>query len=527
MSKAFNNKLAIILIVVLSFAFFGKTVNYQFVWDDERSHLTKHEALMKGDLKAIWSKPYDGMYIPVSYTIWMGIKKMSYDGFKKLLNPKLFHLSNILLHTGNALLVFLILLLLFKNNVASFLATLLFLFHPMQVESVAWVSEFRGLLAAFFSLCAIYVFLKELERNQKTIKWSSYIISSLLFLLALLSKPSVVIIPFILLVLIFVFYKPHFKKSLLLLSIWIFMFIPIVYLTASSQGNELLSFVTPLWQRPFLVSYSMSFYLYKFLLPFNLSACYGITPEKIVAGELMYVSAVALLGLLIFLFVKRNQSVVYTASLLIVLLSLLPVTGLIAFHYQRFSNVADRYMYIGMFGFALLLAYSWIQFNGKKMFSYGIIAFLILCSVLTAMQSKTWQNEFTMWDNAANNYPEQWTALYNRGVQYGKQGQLDAAISDYTAALEFKPNDKNTLVNRANAFGMKNKFEQAIADYSSALKLDENDASIYYNRALTYYYMKNIKACSYDLQMSIMKGFKADPRFVQEVKAELKRQFGR
>ncbi|MBL7889553.1 MAG: tetratricopeptide repeat protein, partial [Bacteroidia bacterium] len=107
------------------------------------------------------------------------------------------------------------------------------------------------------------------------------------------------------------------------------------------------------------------------------------------------------------------------------------------------------------------------------------------------------------------------------------QGQLDAAISDYSAALEFKPNDKNTLVNRANAFGMKNKFEQAIADYSSALKLDENDASIYYNRALTYYYMKNIKACSYDLQMSIMKGFKADPRFVQEVKAELKRQFGR
>ncbi len=525
MSKAFNNKIAIILIFVLSFAFFGKTINYEFVWDDERSHLTKHEALMKGDLKTIWSKPYDGMYIPVSYTIWMGIKKMSYDGFKKQLNPKLFHFANVLLHTANALLVFFILLLLFKNNVASFWAALLFLLHPFQIESVAWISEFRGLLAAFFSLLAIYSFLKELERNDG-IKWSSFVISSFLFLLALLSKPSVVIIPFVLLVLIFVFYKAHFKRSLLFLSLWVLMFIPIVYLTTTNQGNELLSFVTPLWQRPFLAAYSVTFYFYKFLLPFNLSSCYGITPEQIVAGNFMYIAAILLLVVLIFLFLKRKQGNVYTASILIVLLSLLPVTGLVSFHYQRFSNVADRYMYIGMFGFALMLAYTWIQFAGKKGITYFIIAFLILSSVLAFIQIPSWKNEFTMWDNAAKNYPNQWAALYNRGVQYGKQGNWQEAIRDYSAALEFKPNDKNTFVNRANAYGIKNEFEKAIVDYSAALKLDENDASIYYNRALTYYYMKNIKACSYDLQMAIVKGFKPDPRFVREVKAELKRQFG-
>jgi hypothetical protein len=75
MVKANYNKVVVGLIILFSFALYGKTLNHQFVWDDERSHLTKHADVMEGKLSAIWSKPYDGMYIPVTYTIWTGIKE--------------------------------------------------------------------------------------------------------------------------------------------------------------------------------------------------------------------------------------------------------------------------------------------------------------------------------------------------------------------------------------------------------------------------------------------------------------------
>ena len=75
MTRTINNNYFIGLLFVLSFILYGRTLSYEFVWDDERSHLTNHKDLMNGDLKAIWGKPYDGMYIPVTYTTWWIIKK--------------------------------------------------------------------------------------------------------------------------------------------------------------------------------------------------------------------------------------------------------------------------------------------------------------------------------------------------------------------------------------------------------------------------------------------------------------------
>ncbi len=529
MFKAINNKIAILIIVVLSFLIYGKATNYQFVWDDERSHLTKHNDLMNNNLSALWKKPYDGMYIPVTYTIWMGIKKVAYNDHKKELNPKLFHFANILFHTSNAGFIFLILSLLFKDKFASLAGSLLFLLHPLQVESVAWVSEFRGVLGSFFSFTSIYLFIKHITVSSETDFFSrnkNSILATLFFILGLLSKPSVVVLPFVLAIIVFTFYKEKFKISLKVFLLWLILFIPIAYITSKSQGNELLSFVTPIWQRPFLASYSILFYIFKFILPYNLAACYGVIPENIVGTPSAHISFAVLLILSILLF-KNEKYKIYRASFLIFIVSLLPTVGLVSFHYQRFSNMADRYVYFGMFAFAILLAHLWKKYAKQNYFKYAIALVLCTCTILTSVQLKTWGNEFEMWNNAVIKHPEQWTALYNRGVQYGKQGKFKEAIQDYSDALLYQPNNKNTLVNRANAYGTIDKFDLAIADYSSAIKIDENDASIYYNRALTYYYMKNIKACSYDLQMAIRKGFRADPEFVAEVKTELKQQFSK
>lgn len=529
MLKAIGTKTFVVLIIVLSFLFFGKTIKHEFVWDDERSHLTRHEDLMKGNLKNIWAKPYDGMYIPVTYTIWTGIKKFSYNKPKKELSPKSFHFTNILFHTANAILIFMVLMLLFKNNQASFVGTLFFLLHPLQMESVAWISEFRGILAVFFSLISIYILIKNIAKFEslKAFLFScSFLLATLFYLLALLSKPSAVVLPFVMLILIWAFYNTQFKIALKAIFIWLLLFIPILLLTSSSQTNEIMSFIVPVAQRPFLATYSIAFYIYKTVLPFNLSACYGITPELIVKSWEMYVAFVIIAGTFLFLFFKRAKYKIAFTSFSIILFSLLPVIGLVTFYYQRYSNVADRYMYFGMFGIALLVAHLWNSKFKNEYLKYTLGGFLIIASFTSFKQLDTWENEFTMWDNAMKQNPNQFYAAYNRGANYTKVGKSKEAIQDYTIALRYNPTDSKTLTNRANAYGMQARYDEAIKDYSNALKSDENDAGIYYNRALTYYYMKNIKACSYDLQMSIRMGFKADPAFVKAVKVELQRQFG-
>jgi len=529
MPKTIPTKTFVVLIILISFLFFGKTFNHEFVWDDELSHLTRHEDVMKGNLANIWAKPYDGMYIPVTYTIWTGVKKFSYNKFKKELNPKLFHFTNILFHTSNSILVFLILMLLFKNSPAAFVGTLFFLLHPLQVESVAWVSEFRGVLSVFFSLLSIYVLLKNIDffDSFKTVLRSrSFILATLFYVLALLSKPSAVALPFVALILIWAFYTNHFKTALKAIIIWFLLFIPILLLTSKSQTNEIMNFIVPIAQRPLVASYSIAFYFYKIILPFNLSACYGITPETIIKGWEMYAALILTAGIFLFLFLKRSNYKILFTSYSIIVFSLLPVIGLVTFYYQRYSNVADRYMYFGMFGIALLIAHFWNKKFNNDYLKYALGVFLVIISFSSFYHLDTWKNEFTLWDNAMKQNPNQWNAAYNRGVYYTKVGKSSEAIEDYTIALRYKPNDSKTLTNRANAYGMLNRYEEAITDYSTALKLNEKDASIYYNRALTYYYMKNIKACSYDLQMAMRMGFKPDPQFVRAVKAELNIQFG-
>lgn len=148
MNKLVNRKYLIGILFVLSLALYARTINYGFVWDDERIHLSDNQQLIKGDLKSFWLKSYSGMYIPVSYTTWAFINTVS--GSNKEISPKTFHALNVITHSLNCILVFYLLLILFKNQTHAFLGSLLFLLHPMQVESVAWVSESGGFTALFF-----------------------------------------------------------------------------------------------------------------------------------------------------------------------------------------------------------------------------------------------------------------------------------------------------------------------------------------------------------------------------------------
>ena len=529
MNKTINNNYFIALLFVLSLVIFGRTLNYEFVWDDQRSHLTKHQDLMKGDLKAIWEKPYDGMYIPLTYTTWSFIKKAAYNEQTSQLDPKLFHGANVITHSINCVLVFIILLLLFNNGTASFIGALIFLLHPLQIESVAWISEFRGLYSSLFCLLSLYLLIKlfkgNLVKSFKDLLTSKYFIgATILFIMALVAKPSAVTLPFIAALIIWCFYPDSLKSAAKALSTWLLFFVPIALITSSSQTNEVIPFISPLWARPFIAGDSIFFYLTKLIAPFDLAGCYGKTPQLIMESGWMYLSAALVFGIFIFLFIKRIRYRFLFTAYCIMVVSILPVSGLISFYYQRFSNVADRYMYFSMIGISILIAHLWQSSAHTKNIRYIITIFIIVCTIFSYLQIPTWKNEFSMWDNAMKRHPDQWNAAYNRGVAYGKMNKLSEAIADYTVAIRFNPDDKNSITNRANAYAQTKKFTEAITDYGRAIELEPNDGSIYYNRALTYFYMGKLKSCVIDLNKAHELKFPIDPKFTEAVKQAVIKQ---
>lgn len=525
--KPIHKKYLVVLLFVLSFLIYGRTINYGFLWDDQRSHLDAHKELMNGDIQSLWSKPYDGMYIPVSYTTWYALKTIAWNDAVKQLSPKPFHFANVLTHSLNCVLLFFILFLLLKNPYASFVGSLLFAFHPMQVESVAWISEFRGLYSCFFSFASIYLLLKHISMapvsKLKDLLFSrSFAYSTLLFIFALLAKPSAIVLPIIMLLLIWCFYSLSFRTALKAMALWLLLVIPIAFLTSSSQTNELMNFIVPLPSRIFVFCYSAWFYITKITMPLKLVPSYGITPQVILEDSWLYIYAAIIIGMSIILFSKRESLRYFFTGYYIVLVSILPVSGLVSFYFQRYSNVADRYVYFALFGLALVFAYLWNATKEKKYVRYILSLFLICCVTLTIKQTPVWKNEFSLWDHSMKNYPEQYMASYNRAVLFGKQGKLEEAIADYTIALKFNKKDKNSYVNRANAFAQKNKYNDALSDYSEAIKLDEKDGSIYYNRALTNYNIGNYSACPADINKALQLKFPVDPEFMKAVRSALK-----
>jgi hypothetical protein len=105
-SKKSHKRYLLAVLFALSFLLYGKTIRHEFVWDDQRSHLNAHKDLMEGNLKAIWSKPYDGMYIPLTYTTWYFLIKASSK--ETSLTPPAFHFLNILFHALKLLFFFFI-----------------------------------------------------------------------------------------------------------------------------------------------------------------------------------------------------------------------------------------------------------------------------------------------------------------------------------------------------------------------------------------------------------------------------------
>lgn len=418
-----------------------------FIQLDDPRHLMENPAYHVGlgeGLSLIWRAPYFGLYIPVTYTAWKLIVALGGLGSEvPVFDPRLFHALSLLLHAANAALVALILARLLAlapderlragaRGPAPLLGALVFALHPVQVESVAWISSTKDLLSSFFALGAVALFLDGRSLGKRP--WA-YAGASLLYSAALLSKPSAVVVPLICAWIAVAWRKAPLGEALRLFGPWVGLSIPLVLLTKSLQPADPHQAVVSLAARPFVAIDALGFYLGKLALPIGLGIDYGRTPA-VALREVAWATG-PLLALVTGLgFALRRRLPEAWVGLGLFGLALSPVLGIVPFLFQVFSTTADRYCYLPLVGLALLVAGLVARFPAARV---AVPVGAALLAALTWGQLGAWRDGVSVFAHSIRVNPKSVLAHNNLGVEWQNRGRFPEAARHFSAALKLAP----------------------------------------------------------------------------------------
>ena len=435
--KTYRPLLLAVLLVVLSLLLYWNTLDHHFVNFDDTSLVVKNryiKSLSIENLKAIFTPGVVGAYQP--------LRTLSYafDYHFWKLHPTGYHLTNILCHAVNTLLVFLIISRLSKHLLLAFVAALLFAVHPIHVEAVAWVSGRRDVLASVFALLSFFCFLWVLpplqENDSSNIKRSGWVqgmlygFSCVLFVAGLLTKPSVVILPLLFVVYDLCFVEhPLFRqwrRSLLYLPFFVAAFlITRLFLTvARALGVVETQFhaTTPVI-RGMTMLRVLAEYVFMLFIPRRLSATYGVRVSTSLLEPSVLIAVILLVIVVLLMFLAWKQSKLAFFGIAWFFVSLLPVSNIIPIAIIK----ADRYLYLPSVGFCLVLA--WLIVRGETLLAratktrlirvgyWGLISVILVSyAFLTVQRNRDWKDSHTLWTATLETNPDSPIALNNLGT---------------------------------------------------------------------------------------------------------------
>jgi len=407
------------------------------------------------------------------------------------------HLINVLLHSANAVLLFALLLRLTATMWPSAFAAGLFAWHPLRVESVAWASERKDVLSGFFFLLALSAYVRYAQQKKlqpavgATSLSSFYLLALLCFALGLMSKPMLVTLPFVLLLLD---YWPlrrlaskDQKSDLKNLGPLLKEKLPFLALSAASCVITILAqrgeAIVSLEPYPFstrlgnaLVAYAS--YLAKTIWPTNLSVVYPL-PHSLPTATVAAAAAL-LIGLSCLAWRTRHTRPHLLVGWLWYVGMLVPVIGLVQVGGQA---MADRYTYLPLIGPCLAFAIeasSYLSSHprmGGRDPTLGVAAAglaLAGCCVATEFQLTYWLDSRTLFAHAVEVTEDNAIALLNLGVALEQQGRREEALSRYRDAVRADPTLAQAHNNLANLLNTLNQTDQALAEYREALRLKPN-----------------------------------------------------
>jgi tetratricopeptide (TPR) repeat protein len=461
------------LLLFLILAAYSSILGAGFIWDDD-AYLTENPLIRDFDgLRRIWFTTETPQYYPLVFTsFWL--ERLLWG-----LHPLGYHLVNILLHAGSALLVWRILLGL--GVPGAWLIGAVFALHPVHVESVAWITERKNVLSGLFYLLSMRAYLTFDAKGRAP----TYLIAAFFFFCALLSKTITATLPAVLLVIIW-YQGKHITWQRVRLTVPFFVLGAVAglftaWLEFTIVGAYGKDFSLNIAQRIILAGKAYWFYIWKLVWPSNLIFTYPRWKLDF-QDPLQYLG---ILGVVIAVFIswrwRRSLGRGPAAALAFSVISLMPVLGFLNFYPMRFSYVADHFQYIASLGLISLLgggaARWWIK-TGNHIHLWGKLAAAALLAVLgllTWWQVRIYENEETLWRDTLRKNSESWMAHNNLGLVLTRQGKIHDAIRHYREALRIRPRHSNALNNLGSAFFNLGKIDEAIEMHRRALdELPEN-----------------------------------------------------
>ena len=474
-----------LLVLVATVAAYQPAWQAGFIWDDD-IYVSNNPLLTAPDgLRRIWfSLDLPSQYFPLTYTLFR-IERALFA-----LHAGGFHWVNILLHAVNALLVWKVLRRLSVPGAR--LAALIFALHPVQVESVAWITELKNLLSLCFSLLAVLAWLEFVEGRAGRL-WRFYLCSLGLYLLALLSKSTACTLPAALLLVLWLRGLPLTRRRvaqvLPFVVLGVGMGLLAIWWERYHQGTEGASFGLGPLERLLIASHAIWFYAAKLAWPAHLSFSYprwNIQPGDPLAYG--WLAALAAVALLIYAARRRLGRGVEVAALFYVA-TLSPVLGFIMLYTFEYSFVADHYQYAACIGPIALaaagLTWAWRRWGGGKPFPGGLLCAVLalLLGALSWRQSGTYADAETLWRSTLENNPESTLAHNNLGNLLLERGEVDNAVAHFRAALAIRPDFAESHSNLGNALARQGHVREAMQEYQAALKLRPDLPEVHNNLA--------------------------------------------
>ncbi len=479
-----------LLLVGAMVVVFGQVSGHEFLHWDDRQHVVDNPRLNPPTWHSVglfWQKPFWNLYIPLSYTFFAAEASIARlpvpDVAYTLPNPVVFHMGNLVLHVSCVLLVFVILRGLFRHDRAACAGAMLFGLHPVQVESVAWVSETRGLLCAVFSLLAIWQYLEhtatdrqsnqlpqtpELDGRDASVKLVPYLAATVCFTAALLCKPAAVAVPLIVAALDWGLLRRRARLVLRSVGPWLLLAALFVVVTKSLQPDSLLAEVPPLWARPLLAGEALAFYLVKLIAPLQCGPDYGHDPAWVMRQSWFYFAWTLPVATLVALAWMKHRRLWLVAAA-VSIAWVLPVLGLVPFAFQRFSTVADRYLYLALLGPAIVLC--WLLTHRWNRLSVGLTSIMLcLLAVLSAANARYWHDDKSFYRHALRVNPRSVVARHNWGCRLDELGRHDEAVRQYRDALKEQPLSLELHLSLATSLSTQGRSEEALAMLDEAME---------------------------------------------------------
>jgi tetratricopeptide (TPR) repeat protein len=502
MIQGFTHKRVVLLIiaslVIATLVAYEPVRKNDFVGYDDPTYITDNPNVNKGitvdSVIRAFTKPYVANWHPLT---WLShILDCEIYG----LNALGHHITSVLIHTANSVLLFWVLRRMTRAAWASAFAAGMFAVHPVHVESVAWVSERKDVLSGLFWMLTMLAYARYAERPN----FKRYVFVLLAYMMGMMSKPMVVTLPFVLLLLDYwplerirrqrtedgqrteVAFQKESMGWLIIEKIPLFalsgILCVITFIVQKGGGAVIALEKIPLGYRIANMFFSYIRYIGKTIWPSRLAVIYP--HPHIHPTEATAVICALLLVLLTVLSIDIGRRRKYIAvGWLWYVGTLVPVIGLVQVGTQ---GIADKYMYLPMAGLLIIASWAVKDFIANrrrlKIAAAALAAAVLFCSViLTRVQVRHWQNNITLFEYATKVTEDNSRAETSYGIALAAAGRLDEAVLHLSNAIRTNPTNPEAINYLGKVFLNEGKIIEAIERFTELIKIEPDSAEAYYN----------------------------------------------